>query len=779
MKRTINKAAVIGAGVMGSGIAALLAGVGVQVLLLDIIPALGDGDKAKGVGESDPAYRNSLATNAIKNLANPKMPVLFDAAQADLITPGNIEDDLPKIADCDWVVEVISERLDLKQALFERVNQYRKPGSIVSTNTSGVSVTAIAEKMPLEFKQHFLGTHFFNPPRYMRLFEMIPLAETLPEVLDFMADYAENVLGKGVVVAKDTPNFIGNRIGVFSSASVIKLMKKYGYDPVKVDQLTGVVLGRPKVATFGLMDMVGLDIFSAVYGNLFKNLPEGAEKDFFEVPDFVAAMVQEGALGNKTKKGFYTNSFEGGKKTKLARNLATGDYEPFVFEVPEVVAKVKKEDNPLAAFLYGDAEENRFAWEVIRDLLLYCAAKVPEIADDFRSIDRAMELGYNWEKGPFALWDTIGLARSVDKMKQEGAAVPAWVLDKLSRGEQSFYAPDDAQSQYIKFAEPASEKLFDNSDASVWHIGDDVLCVEFHSRGNALSHKAVEMLVTATDALNTGKWAGMVIGNRGKFFSAGANLAEIAQFVLNNDWDGLTNEIGMLHAALMGIKYAVKPVVSAPFGMTLGGGAEAVMHSAEAVPFIELNMGLVEAGVGLIPGGGGCKESLIRVRERCDDDKPATLLPAVLKVWQRIAMAEVSTSAYDAVTKGILRRPDRVIMNTDALIDAAKTRVLQLAEKGYTPPVKRNITVLGDFGMAPMQFRIAAMKDGGFISEHDAYIAKKLAYVMTGGNVVSKTKVSEEYLLDLEKEGFASLCGEPKTQERVKHMLATGKPLRN
>lgn len=779
MVRAINKAAVLGAGVMGSGIAALLAGVGVEVKLLDVIPKeLDETEKKKGLTTENAEFRNRIAQAGLDRIANPKTGALFQKDQARWISIGNMSDNMDMLADCDWIIEVVVENLAVKKQLMATVAKYRKPGCIVSTNTSGVSIAAIAEGLPQNFREHFLGTHFFNPPRMMRLFELIPTPDTSTELLEFMEHYGRDALGKGIVLAKDTPNFIGNRIGAYALVNAIQKMLKYNLDIPTMDQITGVVLGRPKSATFRTLDMVGIDVFVNVAKNVITSIDDAAEQKAYTAPEFVHELIAEGALGDKSRKGFYRKDDVNGRKTNFFWNEKTGSYEELKPVELESIQKALKSKNKYAEMVYGESWENKVAWEHLKDILLYSAGKAPEIADDYTMIDKAMVWGYNWEKGPFQIWDAIGLKKSVEKMKVEGETIPAWVESKLAAGDACFYSGNETNAPYIQLDQAKSRVVSGNEDASLVDLGDGVLCLEIHAKGNALSPKAVEVLVRAAEELEH-DWYGLVIGNQKKNFCVGANLGDIAAFIDKKAWVDIENFSKGLQDSMMRLKYAAKPVVAAPFGMALGGGAEMVLHSYQVAAQSELHMGLVEAGVGVVPASGGCKELLVRAVESCFDTSKQSLLPAVKHAWRTIMSGAVSANAHDAIAKGYLKKTARVIMNPDAMLDEGKKMVLQIFANGYQRLAPPLIPLLGDYGRTAILFELQAMLDGGYISEYDAHIGKKLAHVLSGGNATAGTQVSEQYILDLEREAFLSLCGEAKTRERIAHMLQTGKRLQN
>lgn len=780
MERKINRAAVLGAGVMGSGIAGVLAAAGVHVLLLDIVPReLTDKEKALGLTEQSYEFRNRFALAGLKNIKNPRSGMLFSKEQADLIQAGNMTDDMEQLSRCDWIIEVVVERLDVKQSVMSQIAAHRKPGSIVSSNTSGVSIQAIYAGQDEEFRRHFLGTHFFNPPRYMKLFEMIPTPDTDPDVVRFMDAFASRELGKGVVYAKDTPNFIGNRVGTYAVMDCMRMMEEYGYNIPTVDLLTGPVMGRPRSASFKTADMVGLDIFQHVAANVRDNVTDPSERAVYTLPPFVDELIAGGALGDKVKHGFYQKAVADGKKIRLAFDLNTRTYAHLDAENLPAVKAALKSGNKYAAMAYGDGKENRFYWETLKHVLLYSAAKVPEITDDFRMIDKALVWGFNWEKGPFQIWDELGLSRSVKKMQEEGERIPAWVLEKLDRGEECFYIEQGEKSPFLVLDHNVQPAVAESEAATLLDIGDGVLCLELHTKGNSIGEPFMDMVNRGLEELETGNWEGMVIGNQGKNFSAGADLSVILKLASEGQWDTLNTLIAKLQNTTFALKYAPRPVVAAPFAMTLGGGAEIAMHSTAAVPFGETYLGLVEAGVGLLPAGGGTKELLVRAVSGCADQSKMSLLPVVKKVWKTIATAQTSTSGFDAVAKGFLSTGTHVVMQKERLIECAKQKVLELAAWNYHIPAAHPVKVLGDYGRAAILYDLELMEKGNFVSLHDSLIARKIAWILTGGDLPAGTSVSEQYLLDLEREGFLSLCGEEKTRQRISHMLTTGKPLRN
>lgn len=794
MIRDINRVAVIGSGVMGSGIAAHLANIGIPTFLLDIVPnELTEEEKAKGLTLSDKAVRNRLAAGAIQKLFKQKPAPLTKKENANLITPGNLEDDLDKLAEVDWIIEVVVERLEIKQQVFEKVDAHRKQGSIVSSNTSGISIKAMAEGRSEDFKKHFLGTHFFNPPRYLKLLEVIPTEDTLPEVLEFMKKFGEDVLGKGVVVAKDTPNFIGNRIGTFGLLQTVEEMTKGGYSVGEVDSITGTLIGRPKSATFRTLDVVGLDTFFHVANNVYNNV-EGEEKDKFAVPEFIQKMIEKGWLGSKAKQGFYKK--EG--KEIIEINPETLEYEPRKkLSAPSVdMAKNAKRSERLKTLVYANDRAGTLLWNILAPTFIYSAEKVGEIADNIYAIDQAMKWGFGWEQGPFEAWDSIGLEKSVEKMEAEGLNVPQWIKDMLASGHASFYKRENGKLYYfdnggyvqvednpkvinLKTLKEENRVVKKNSGASLIDLGDGVLNLEFHSPNNALGLDTIQMINHAIDEVEQGDYRGLVIGNQGKNFCVGANLALMLMEAQDENFFDLELIVRQFQNAMMRIRYANKPIVAAPFQMALGGGAEVAMPAARIQASAETYIGLVEVGVGLIPGGGGNKELYRRLLERMSKGVNFDLQQVANRTFEMISMATVSTSAHEAQEYGFLSADDGISFNSDHLLHDAKQQVIHLYEQGYRAPQRKKLPVVGETGYATMMMAAKSMQYSGYVSEYDVHIASKLAYVIAGGKVPFGTEVDEQYLLDLEREAFLSLLGERKTQERMQHMLVKGKPLRN
>ncbi|MDQ0247299.1 3-hydroxyacyl-CoA dehydrogenase [Bacillus fengqiuensis] len=794
MSLQIQKAAVIGSGVMGSGIAAHLANIGIPTILLDIVPSqLTKEEEAQGLTLQDMSVRNRFSTSALKKLLKQKPAPLTSQGNLALIQAGNLEDDLEKLSDCDWIIEVVVENLDIKKQLFNKIDTVRKQGSIISSNTSGISVHAMAEGRSEDFKEHFLGTHFFNPPRYLKLLEIIPTKDTKPEIVQFMQTFGEDVLGKGVVLAKDTPNFIANRIGTFGLLVTVQEMLKGGYSVGEVDSVTGPLIGRPKSATFRTLDVVGLDTFIHVANNVYENV-EGAEKNVFEVPSFMKDMLQKGWLGSKSGQGFFLKK---GKEI-LELNPQTLEYgarQKLKTASTEMSKQAKGLEDKLKALLYSDDRAGKLLWNIMSPVLLYSAQLKDDIADSIAAIDRAMKWGFGWERGPFETWDAIGVRRSVQKMEESGAEVPSWVKTMLEEGFESFYQKQEGHTYFydgdnyrllaenkkmihLKALKEQNKVIKKNSGASLIDLGDDVAGLEFTSPNNAIGLDIIQMINFALDEVGR-NYKGLVIGNQAKNFCVGANLAMILMEAQDDNYFEIELVVRHFQQAMMNIKYSSKPVVAAPFGMTLGGGAEICLPTSNIQASSETYMGLVEVGVGLIPGGGGNKELYMKHINNMANGVDFDLQKVANKVFETIAMAKVSTSAAEARDLNFLDKKDAISVNGDHLLHDAKRQVIHLYEQGYQPPVRQKVPVTGETGYATLLLGAQGLKYSGYISEHDYKIAQKLAYVIAGGKVPYGTKVDEQYLLDLEREAFLSLVGEAKSQQRMQHMLIKGKPLRN
>jgi len=801
MNRKIRSAAVIGSGVMGGGIAALLAGAGVKALLLDIVPFdLKDDEK------NDPAARNRIAKAGLDTVLMSMPSLLMQKKDVDLISIGNLEDDFDKLADCDWIVEVVVENLKIKQDLFKRIEPVRKKGSIVSSNTSGIPLKAMSEGLSSEFRQHFLGTHFFNPVRYMKLLEIIAGEETLPEIVEFMADYGERILGKGIVWAKDTPNFVGNRIGVQGMVKAMQLMLEEGLTIPEVDALFGPVMGRPKTAMFKTSDLVGLDTMGHVAKNTYDLIKDDEARESFVIPEFVDKMIEKNLLGKKTKSGFYkTDLTPEWKKIRKVINPATleyAEYEPPDFPCLAEAKKAGTLPEKMKAILYGEDKGAKFAWKAVADNLIYAANRIPEISDTIVDIDNAMKWGFNFEMGPFEAWDAIGVKESVEKMKKEGLKVPQIVTGMLESGCTSFYKSENGKVFFYDFKSNDYRELVVSKNiislkalrgadkvvktcasASLIDIGDGVFCCEFHTKMNALNGEIIDFIGDTLNYIDE-NGTGLVIGNQAGgmpgAFSAGADLAFVLELAKGKKYSVIESFLEKGQAGIQKGRYAPFPVVAAPYGMTLGGGCETCLGADRIIAHAELYMGLVEIGVGLLPAGGGClnlwKKFISTIPEPVTD---VDLGKFFVPVFMAIAMAKFSMSAAEARANGFLGPKDRIVFNRDYLIGEAKKEVLKMVDEGYAPPVKRKIKVFGESAQGMINAEICNMVSAKFVSEHDAFLAKRIAYVLSGGEVRANSEVDEEVILKLEREAFIDFIKEEKTIARIEHMLKTGKPLRN
>jgi 3-hydroxyacyl-CoA dehydrogenase len=801
MNRKIRSAAVIGSGVMGGGIAALLAGAGVKTLLLDIVPFdLKDDEK------NDPVARNRIAKAGLDTVLTSMPSLLMQKKDVDLISIGNLEDDFDKLAECDWIVEVVVENLKIKKDLFQRIEPVRKKGSIVSSNTSGIPLKAMSEDLSSEFRQHFLGTHFFNPVRYMKLLEIIAGEETLPEIVEFMADYGERILGKGIVWAKDTPNFVGNRIGVQGIVKAMQLMLEDGLTIPEVDALFGPVMGRPKTAMFKTSDLVGLDTMGHVAKNTY-DLVEGDEaRESFVIPEFVDKMIEKNLLGKKTQSGFYktdlTPEWKKIRKVIDPETLEYAEYEPPDFPCLAEAKKAGTLPEKIKSILYGEDKGAKFAWKVVANNLIYAANRIPEISDTIVDIDNAMKWGFNFEKGPFEAWDAIGVKKSVEKMENEGLKVPQLVIDMLESGAASFYKSDNGKVFFYDFelkdykelvvskniislkAFRGANKVVKTCDsASLIDIGDGVFCCEFHTKMNALNGEIIDFIDGTYDYIDE-NGAGLVIGNQAGgmpgAFSAGADLAFVRELIEGKKYSEIESFLIKGQSGIQRGRYAPFPIVAAPYGMTLGGGCEVCLGADRIVAHAELYMGLVEIGVGLLPAGGGClnlwKKFINTIPKAVTD---VDLAKFFVPVFMAIAMAKVSMSAAEARANGFLGPNDRIVFNRDYLIGEAKKEVSKMVDEGYAPPVKRKIKVFGESAQGMIDAEIFNMVSAKFVSEHDAFLAKRIAYVISGGEVRANSEVDEDVILKLEREAFIDFIKEEKTIARIDHILKTGKPLRN
>ena len=807
MKYQIKKAVVIGAGTMGAAIAAHLANAGVPVTLLDIVPnKLTPKEEKKGLTLQDKAVRNRIVEEGLKRAMKSRPASFFSSAQHTLVQTGNLEDDFDVIADADWIIEAIIENLKIKRDLMARIDKVRKQGAIVSTNTSGIPVASIAEGFSDDFRQHFIGTHFFNPPRYLKLLEIIPTDETLPEVTEFISWFGEYRLGKGIVLCKDTPNFIGNRVAFGTGAFVLDYAIKNGYTIEEVDAVTGPLIGHPKTATFRLIDLVGIDVWDHVGKNLAPAIPH----DTYAMPYLTAeapnklieGMIERGWLGNKTKVGFYKKVVnEEGKKEFWTLDLKTMEHVPPSKPKFDSVKKAKEAEGLAGKLKVMLSEEDRaakFVQAITWQGFQYASVLIPEVADTPKPIDDAMRWGFGHEAGPFEMWDMLGVAWAAEQMKAAGFEAAAWVQEMLNSGHETFYqyrgktkigVYDVTKKEYVPIQRPAgliilpelraeNKVVSENAGATLYDAGDGIGLVEFHTKMNALDEDIFNMLIEAMDRAET-DFDGLVIGNEADNFSAGANLFMVVVAAQQGMWDTLDEAIKKLQDLNMRMRYFHKPIVVAPAGMALGGGCEVTMHGARVVAAAETYIGLVEVGAGVIPAGGGTKEIIRRVINPHMKARDSLVIPYLQQAFEQIGMAKVATSAEEAREFGILQHGDRVVMNRDYLLAEAKKEARHMADTGYRPPAPEKVYAAGRDGLAALRVGAYMFKEGHYISEYDQHVANKLSYVLCGGELSRPQWVDEQYILDLEREAFLSLCGEEKTQARMWSLLKTGKPLRN
>jgi 3-hydroxyacyl-CoA dehydrogenase len=803
----IHKVAVLGAGTMGARIAAHFANAGVPSYLLDIVPP-----------DADVPARNKIAAAGLEGAKKSKPAAFMDASLARLVTIGNFEDDLKKLGDADWIIEAVVENLEIKRSLLRKIEAIRKPNTIITTNTSGLPVAKIAEGFSPEFRRMWFGTHFFNPPRYMRLLELIPTPETDQAAIDAVAQFCDVRLGKGVVFAKDTPNFIANRIGTFSVLNVMRLMQELDLTIEEVDALTGQAVGWPRSATYRTIDLVGLDILGHVVANMTQNVRD--ERSDLKVPDFFRQMLDRKWLGDKTKGGFYkkVKGRDHEEDQRLALDWKTLEYHPRqkpkfpALEMAKNVEQTGARIRMLLGMEGGSKKQDKasqFLWSALSDLWTYAANRVPEIADSVVEIDRAMRLGFNWELGPFEVWDAAGVEATVARMKNEGHPVSPNVEKLLACGRKSWYLDDphtpsgrmycDVEHENwkavqvpagvwsVEVAKKSKGVVKKNSGASLVDLGDGVACIEFHSKMNSLGADIIQLISQTLKPGGPGdNFDAFVITNDATNFSVGANLMLLLMSVQEQEWDEVDLAIRQFQGMTQAVKFSPKPVVVAPFGLTLGGGTEISLHAPALQPHAELYTGLVEVGVGLLPGGGGCKEMLLRAIDRAESVRPGRrgesveILEAMKKTFETVATAKVGTSAHEARALGFLRDSDRITMNRDRVLTDAKERALEMVREEYEPPQPRtDIPAPGENVLAMLKLGVHLMHQGGYITEYEVKIGNKVAEVLCGGNVTPGTPVSEQYILDLEREAFKSLCGEKKTQERIQYTLKTGKTLRN
>jgi 3-hydroxyacyl-CoA dehydrogenase len=819
MNKRIERVAILGAGTMGARIAAHFANAGVPVFLLDIVPPeLNAAEKSRGLTLQSPEARNRFARAGLDAALKSRPAAFFSADSAHLIQIGNFEDNLDWCAQADWILEVVAENIEIKRALLERVEVHRRPGTFVTTNTSGLCISEIGKTRSLDFRRHWAGTHFFNPPRYMKLVEVIPGPDTLPEVIDALSDFCDRQLGKGVVIAKDTPNFIANRIGTFSMLNVVRLMSEMNMTIEEVDACTGPAIGYPKSATFRTADIVGLDVLSHVVENIYENTPDDESREIYKVPALVQEMVRRGWLGEKSGQGFYKRVKKGAESEILTLDPQTMEYrakQKARFASIDMGRLIDDTRDRLRALvgpvLTGQPADkaSKFLWASLSRTCLYAARRVPEIADSPADIDRAMRWGFAWELGPFEIWDALGVEAMARQLEKEGESLPPLVTKLLASGEKSFYLNVSGKILCFDLHATAPAEVFKpvenppgililsslkesgavvekNSGASLIDLGDGVLCCEFHTKMNSLGADIIAMIHAGVRRLHS-DFDAMVIANQGAHFSAGANLMLVLVAAQEQEWDEIDLAVRQFQGAMLAIKYAQRPVVVAPHSLAIGGGCEINLHAAKIHAAAETYIGLVETGVGVIPAGGGCKETLIRANEQSSGGEDLDLFNALKPRFYNIALAKVSTSAEEARTLGYLRRADSISMNRDRLVADAKQSALALARANWRPAAanpkegatRTQVRVLGESFLAAAKLAIHMMLRGEYISEYDAHVARKLAHVLAGGALTSPQNVSEQYLMDLEREAFVSLCGERKTQERIAHTLKTGKPLRN
>ncbi|WP_422007908.1 3-hydroxyacyl-CoA dehydrogenase/enoyl-CoA hydratase family protein [Roseivirga pacifica] len=794
MNRKIKKVAVLGSGVMGSRIACHFANIGVEVLLLDIVPRdLPDDQKSK------PAARNKIVNDALAFALKSKPSPIYDQKFASLISTGNFEDDMPQIKDVDWIIEVVVERLDIKKIVFEQVEKYRKPGTLITSNTSGIPMHMMCEGRSEDFQKHFCGTHFFNPPRYLRLLEIIPGPKTDQDIIDFLMHYGDLYLGKETVLCKDTPAFIANRIGIYAIMSAMHTIEDMGLTVGEVDRMTGPLIGRAKSATFRTMDVVGLDTTVNVANNLYAGLPNDESKEAFKLPNIVKEVHEKGWFGDKSGQGYFKKTKDkDGKKEILELDLKTFQYGPRTRANFKALEAVKDEEDlkkRIVKLVNFDDKAGEFYRRTFFDTFKYVSYRIPEISDELYRIDQAVCAGFAWKMGPFDTWDLLGVKKVVEQMEGTDMKPADWVYEMLDAGNDSFYKIENGIKKYYDIPSksyktiPGTEdlvilenirethKVWGNAGASLFDIGDGVLCLEFHTKMNAIGQEIIEGIETAI-AMAEKDYKGLVIGNEGDNFSAGANLAMLFMFAGDQEFDEVNLMVAQFQNTMKRAKFSSIPVVAAPSGLTLGGGCELSLHCDAIQAHAETYIGLVEVGVGLIPGGGGTKELTLRVADSLSAGDPE--LNRLQEAFMNIATAKVATSAEEARAMSILRPQDGVTLNRSRLLTDAKAKVLELHEAGYTQPVERtDIKVQGQVGLANFHAGINGMLLGNYISEHDAKIAKKLAWIMCGGDLTAPQEVSEQYLLDLERQMFVELTAEPKTLERIHSILFKGKPLRN
>jgi 3-hydroxyacyl-CoA dehydrogenase len=800
-KRRINKVAVIGSGIMGSGIACHFANIGVKVLLLDIVPfEINEKEKKQGLTLNDKAVRNRLVNDSLAQSVKSRPSPLYHKNFLERISTGNLDDDISLVKDMDWIIEVVVERLDIKKQVFDKLEQYRTPGTLITSNTSGIPIKYMNEGRSDDFKKHFCGTHFFNPPRYLKLFEIIPGPDTSQEVLEFLNNYGDQFLGKTSIIAKDTPAFIGNRIGIFGIQSLFHLVQEMGLTVEEVDKLTGPVIGRPKSATFRTVDVVGLDTLVHVANGLYENCAHDEEHETFKLPDFINTMMKNNWLGSKSGQGFYKKvKGKDGKSEIQAMNLSTFEYAKSKKASFATLELTKPIDNVIDRFkilVNGNDKAAQFYRKNFAAIFAYSSKRIPEISDELYKIDDAIKAGFGWEHGPFEIWDAIGVREGLNLIKEIGKEPDQWVFDMINSGVESFYTIKDGSTYYYDIPSKKqvkipgqdafiilnnirkSNEIFKNSGVVVEDLGEGIINVDFQTKMNSISGDVLAGLNKALDIAEK-DFDGLVVGNQAAHFSVGANIGMIFMMAVEQEYDELNMAVKYFQDTCMRLRYSSIPTVVAPHGMTFGGGCEMTMHADRVVAAAESYIGLVEFGVGVIPGGAGSKEMTLRASDNYN--KNDVELNILQEYFLAIGMAKVSTSAYEAFDTGIFQKgKDIVVVNKDRQIATAKAVARLMADQGYTKPIERtDIKVLGKQALGMFMVGTDSMQAANYISEHDKKIANKLAYVMAGGDLSEPTRVSERYLLELEREAFLSLCTERKTLERLEHMIKKGKPLRN
>mmetsp|Transcript_9404 Transcript_9404/g.12799 ORF Transcript_9404/g.12799 Transcript_9404/m.12799 type:complete len:802 (+) Transcript_9404:448-2853(+) len=801
MNRHIRKVAILGSGVMGSRIACHFANIGCEVVLLDIVPReLNEAEQKKGISTDSKAHRNRIVNDALQFALKSNPSPIYRKSFAKRIETGNFEDDMALIADCDWIMEVVIERLDIKHQVFENVEKHRKPGTLISSNTSGIPIQMMLKGRSEDFQKHFCGTHFFNPPRYLQLLEIIPTPETDPEIVDFLMDYGQRMLGKKTVLCKDTPAFIANRVGVYAIMSLFHAVQEMGLSVEEVDKLTGPVMGRPKSATFRTCDVVGLDTLVHVANGLKENCPDDEEKDLFVLPEYISKMVENNWLGSKSGQGFYKKvKDENGKSNILVLDLESLEYrekQKVKFPTLEMTKPIEDLKQRTKMLFMGMDKAGEFYRKVFGGLFAYVANRIPEISDDLYKVDDALKAGFGWELGPFETWDLIGLAKGIELAEKEGKSIPNWISEMKDSGASSFYKFEDGQQLYYDRESkgyktvPGSDSrvslealrgantLWKNEDTTVIDLGDGILNLEFHTKMNTIGGGVIQGINKAID-LAEEQHKGLVISNNGQNFSAGANVGMIFMMAVEQDYDELNFAVKSFQDTMMRVRYSDIPVIVAPHNLALGGGCELALHADKVVAHAELYMGLVEFGVGLIPGGGGTKEFAKRLSDELHsgDIKINRMRERFLTIGQ----AKVATSAYEAFDLGYLREgTDEVVVSRELHLTRAKQACLELADKGYVSPKReKNVTVMGQEGLGIVYVGANSMLSGNYMSEHDRVISEKLGFVLCGGDLSENEVVSEQYLLDLERKAFVELCQERKTLERLESIIKTGKVLRN